>query len=151
MNQKSPLRRRIVKPVPLSLTYDDGNGGSFTEHYRLAFDLNSMALFEEETGMNMFKEIGTVLSTASVTVITALLWAGLQMYHSDYAGHEGLEVIRANVVLPQFGAIMEACMEAFLEQLPKDQQEKIRAAANARVNGEVKETPLAQPDAPTEK
>lgn len=152
MNQKSVLRRRIVKATPLALTFDDGNGGTVTEHFRIAFDLNSMVLFEEETGLNMFKEIGSVLSTASVTIITALFWAGIQMYHMDYRGEEGLEIIRTNLTLLHFGPILQACVQAFLEQLPKEQQAKIKADTEAREAGqEVPQAPLAQPDAASTK
>lgn len=145
-NGKSPLRRRITPSVPFILHVED-EGGNFEQSFQLAYDLNSMALFEEATGMNLFKDIGQILSTRSVTIVTALFWAGVQINHgADYNGQEGLEILRSNITLPQFGPIMEACLKAFVTQLTREQQNALKAKQEGTAPVAA---PLAQGEVPT--
>lgn len=151
---KSPLRRRITPSVPFILHVEDAEG-TFDQSFLLAYDLNSMALFEEATGLNLFRDIAKILAERSVRIVTALFWAGIQINHAaDYGGEEGLRLVRSNVTLPQFNPIMEACMQAFMGQLPKETQDNLKkqaaereAAANGGEEGAEEATPLAQGEA----
>ncbi len=146
MTTKSPLRRRITPAVPFLLHVEDAEG-TFDQSFQIAYDLNSMALFEEATGLNLFRDIAKILAERSVRIVTALFWAGVQIHHADsYAGQEGLESLRANVTLPEFGRIMEACLQAFMTQLPKETQEKLKQQQAARTAGVAEEdaVPLEQ-------
>ena len=73
-------------------------------------------------------------------IVTALFWAGVQINHAaDYAGLEGLEILRSNITLPEFGPIMEACLMAFMTQLPKEKQAELKRQQAAREAGTVEE------------
>lgn len=151
MSEKSPLRRRITPSVPFTLVTEDVEG-KFETSFQLAYDLNSMALFEEATGLNMFRDVGRILAERSVTIVTALFWAGVQINHAaDYAGSAGLALIRQNVTLVQMNTIMGACLKAFMTQLPKDTQERLRKEQEEMAKGAAPEVaPLAQgAEAPT--
>ena len=58
--EKSPLRRRITPSVPFVLHVEDAEG-TF-EQVPTCLRLNSMALFEEATGLNLFRDIGKILA-----------------------------------------------------------------------------------------
>lgn len=131
MSEQSTLRRRITPSVPFTLRVEDADGAEFSTSFRVAFDLNAFCLFEEETGINILRDLGVVFDRPSVRLLTALLWAGLQLNHIEYAGAEGLATIRANVSLANLAEVKRVCTEAFLAQLPKDQAAKLRAAAEA--------------------
>lgn len=131
MSEKTPLRRRITPSVPFTLHVEDSDGSSFDQTFQLAFDLNAMAAFEEVTEINMLRNINKVLDSPSVSTLTALFWAALHVNHPEYAGHEGLSVVRSNITLGNAKAALKACVEAFLSQLPSEQVEKIRAAQKA--------------------
>lgn len=145
MTTKSPLRRRITPSVPFTLHVED-EGGTFETSFQLAYDLNSMALFEEATGLNMFRDIARILAERSVTIVSALLWAGVQINHADeYAGSEGLAIIRQNATLVEMNNIMAACLKAFMTQLPKETQERLKKEQEAKAAGATTEVaPLAQ-------
>ena len=139
MSETKALRRRVVQAFPYTLRVEDASGDAFESVFRIAYDLNAFTAFEEVTGINVMENLGVVFDKPSVPLTTALLWAGLQIYHPEYAGAEGLETIRANVTLSQIRAVRVACSEAFLLSLPKEQAAKIRQsvldAAQAAVDG----------------
>lgn len=125
---KSAMRRRISPSVPFTLTFEDEKGkASFS--YRLAYNWNSLALAEEKLGQSMIVDIGTAFDNPSVTNVSVLLWAALQEYHSeDFAGDEGLELVRQNMTISIATAARSACSDAYVKQLPLEQQEKLKKA-----------------------
>lgn len=149
---KSPLRRRITPFVPFILKYEDSSG-KYADSFKVAYDWNSLALVEIELGKNMLLDIGQVLDNPSVTNISVLLWAGVQIYHPEYEGPEGLEVLRSNLTIATAKEAKEACSEAFVKQLPAEQVEAMKRAAEAAEKAiEAGETPspLALSPQPTE-
>lgn len=140
MSEKTALRRRVTPSVPFTFEVEDANGDKFEQSFRLAYDLNAIALFEEVTGHNLLREIDVLFKNPSVTTITAMVWAGLQPYHADDFGSvEGLQIVRANLTLPQLTGALSKCIEAFLSQLPKEKADAIRKASE----GTSEESPLA--------
>lgn len=128
---KSAIRRRISPSVPFTLTFEDSEGkASFS--YRLSYNLNSLTLVEEVLGLSMFTDIGTVVTNPSVKNVSVLLWAALQENHPEYEGVEGLEVVRQNLTIAQLRDTLNACSEAYVKQLPLEQQKNIEA----RIKGE---------------
>jgi len=141
MAEKSALRRRICPSVPFTLHVEDADGSSFDQSFRLAYDLNSMAAFDEITGKNLFRDLGTILDDPSIANVSALLWAALLLNNPEYAGRAGLEVVRANLSLTQLKPALEACCEAFVSQLPKETADALR---KQRAEGATEQSPLAQ-------
>ena len=149
---KSPLRRRISPSVPFTLTFEDAEG-KFSASYRLAYNWNSLALAEMELGRNLLLEMGVILENPSITTVSILLWAALQENHEEeFAGKEGLELLRQNLTLSVARAAKEACGEAYTKQLAPEQIAAIekaqKAAEEAAAAGQdplaVSPTPAAQ-------
>ena len=142
---KSPLRRRISPSVPFTLTFEDEQGkASFS--YRLAYNWNSLALVEEKLGKSMILDIGELFESPNVTTVSVLLWAALQENHADdYAGDEGLELVRQNLTIPEAKKALAACSDAYVKQLPEEQQERVRKLVEAAKAGEQvpEKSPLA--------
>ena len=132
---KSPLRRRITPSVPFILTYED-ESGKYSDSFRIAYDWNTLALVEEQLGKNMLLDIGVVLDNPSIRNVSVLLWAGVQIYQPEYAGEEGLEVLRCNLTIATAKEAKEACTSAFVQQLPPEQVAAMAAAAAAAAKGE---------------
>lgn len=124
--KKSALRERITPVVHFVLEVEDADGGKFEQHFKIAYDLNAMALFEEVTGANMFRDIGRILSDRSISTCTALFWSGIQLHHPEYAGSNGLRIVRSNLTYPTIAPVMLACVEAFMSQLPKETVDRLK-------------------------
>lgn len=120
----SPVRRRITPSVPFTLRVENQDGSSFELSLRLAFDFNALALVEEETGINALN--GEAFQKQNATVLSALLWAALQKHHPEYAGREGLEVVRTWLDLGNVTAVLDALTEAFLATMPKEKADILR-------------------------
>ena len=134
---KSQLRRRISPSVPFTLTFEDELGKT-SQAFRLAYNLNSLTLVEEKLGKSMLTDIGEVIDVPSVKNISVLLWAALQENHADeFEGDEGLELTRQNLTLAQSKEALNACSEAYVKQLPAEQQERIMAIVKAKETGSV--------------
>jgi hypothetical protein len=125
-SNKTPLRRRVTPSVPFTLQVEDAGGEKFTIGFQLAFDMNAFALVEEEIGLSMLTDIGEIFDNPTVKTITALLWAGIQEHHSEFEGKNGLRAVRNLVTFGQAKAVLTACVEAFLTQLPKEQADRLR-------------------------
>jgi hypothetical protein len=140
MSEKSVLRRRITPSVPFTFNVENADGSKLTHSVKLAYDLNSLALLEEASGCNLLRDMGLLFNNPSVSLVTAMVWAGLQINHAeDFGGKEGLELVRNFLTLPQLKDALTQCIEAFLSQLPKEKADAIKASAEGK-----QEDPLAQ-------
>lgn len=131
----SPLRRRITPFVPFVLKYTD-ESGEYASNLKIAYDWNSLALVELELGKNMLLDIGAVLDNPSIINVSVLLWAGLQIYHPEYEGAEGLEAVRSNLTIATAAEAKAKCSEAFVKQLPPEQVAAMEKAAAAAAAGQ---------------
>ena len=50
---KTALKKRIVASVPITLTLEDGAGGTMSRSFNLAFDFNAIARVETLTGLGV--------------------------------------------------------------------------------------------------
>ena len=142
---KSALRRRITPSVPFTLRVEDGKD-IFEQSFRLSFDLNAFVLFEDTVGVNLLQNLSSIFDSPSVTTLTALFWVAIQENHPEYAGEDGLQILRSNVTLSNLGDVRLACSQAFLAQLPAEQAAKIKADMEKQAAGE---TPLAPSPVPS--
>lgn len=145
MAEKSLFRLRNTPSVPYVLHVDDADGSGFDTSFKLAYDMNAFAAFEEVTGLNLLAHLGSVLDNPSVTTVSALFWAALHLNHPEYANGAGLRAIRANLTLANAKSALAACLEAFMAQLPPAQAAKMKAAQEKAAQGE---TPTPDPLAP---
>lgn len=137
MSEKTAVRNRITPTAPFILEIKDVQGTQ-QQSLLVSFDLNAFAAFEEITGTSLLANVEAIIGNPSVTQLTALLWAGLQDQQDDYKGLVGLRNLRHNLTLPQFAAAKQACLEAFLSQLPAEREAALRAVLNG-------EKPVADP------
>ena len=142
---KSPFRRRVSPSIPFILNVEDETG-KFSQSFRLCYDLNKLALVEQELGKSALLDIGELFDNPSVTSVSVLLWAAVQEYNPEYAGKDGLEEIRYNLTIGTAKEAMDACREAFLKQLPAEQVARLKAIIEARIAGQP--VPLATSPAP---
>ena len=127
MSIHNALRRRITPTVPLVLHVEDSDRGSFDVSFRLAFDLNAMALVEEKTGLNMLT--GEAFKEPNASRTSILLWAAVQENNPEYAGDGGLYAIRSFLTLSNAQEVLTAINEAFIAALPREQVAAMKAAA----------------------
>src|SRR5579859_7403275 len=92
------VRRRIVPPTVLVLPVDSSDG-AFELTLSLILDLNALCLIQEKTGLVMPAGIEQIFDKPDAKTITVTLWAALQAYHPEYAGNEGLQLVRSLVTL----------------------------------------------------
>jgi hypothetical protein len=95
----------------------------------------------------MFKQLGEILDNATVKNVSTLLWAAMLLNNPEYGEPGGLETVRTNLTFPQLQPALEACMRAFVSQLPKDTADKINAAANGEDTADPLATPVPTTDA----
>lgn len=139
MSETNPLRRRITSSVPFTLHIEDEQGVQELG-LRVALNLNSFCLFEEVTGINVLQNLGVVFDKPNVSIVSALLWAGLQENHADqFDGPEGLSLLRANLTMDQIKVAKATNTAAFLVGLPEKERERLskaaEEAAKARAEG----------------
>ena len=150
MEKKSALRRRVTPSVPLLLNVEDADGSKFSVSLKLSYDFNAMALVEEVTGLSMLT--GSIFERASVSLLSAMVWAGALAEQPEYEGRQGLEAIRSYMSMASVPEIQKAVNEGFLSALPKEQADRIREemkkAAEAREKGEEPAVPLATEQTP---
>jgi hypothetical protein len=146
MKETNGLRRRIAPSVALSLELVDDNGDKFTRNFRLSFDLNAMTLVQEETGLSMLN--GEIWNLINEKTLSVMFYAAILAQQPEYASKDGLAVIRSYMDASNAEKITEALNEAFLLQLPKERQDKIRAAQQAAKEKGENPTPpaMAPPD-----
>ena len=143
--EKSPLRRRITPSVPYTLSVENADGSTFEQSFKLSFDLNAITTFETVTGVSLLTNMGQILEQPSVATSTALFWVAILGNHPEWAGQEGLEILRSNITLDKLAGIRRACVDAFLTQLPKEKADAIRSkmAEAEKAAAEGTEIPLA--------
>lgn len=140
------LRRRIAPSVPLTLELEDEGGEKFVRSFRVSFDVNAMALVQEETGYSMLN--GEIWGHIDETTLSSMFRAALLTHQPEYGGLEGLQVIRSYMDASNAEKITVALNEAFLIQLPKERRDKLREAQkDAKAKGE-NPTPPATDTAP---
>jgi hypothetical protein len=145
---KSALRRRVSASVPFILTYENEDGTKFSDSFRLCYDFNKLALVEEILGKSVLLDIGEILDNPSVKNVSVLLWAAVLENHPEYEGAEGLETIRYNLTTWTAKEALTACTDAFMKQLPLEQQQRLKDIQEKRAAGE-KTPPLApSPETP---
>lgn len=131
---QSSFRQRIAPFVPFTLTYEEEGGGTREISFKISFDLNAMALVEETTGLSMITDLGKVFEEPTISNVTAMFWAGIQKYNSDYAGVEGLKAIRSLLDYSNVRPIFRKCIEAFILQLPKEKREQYQKALDSEAS-----------------
>lgn len=128
MAAKDTLRRRITPPVLFTLKVEDETG-SRELNVSLAYDLNAFTLVEEEIGLSMLTDLPLILDLPTIRSITVLFWAALQVNHEeDFGGAAGLRLVRSLVGYGDLVPVHEACVEAFIRQLPKEKADALRAS-----------------------
>jgi hypothetical protein len=139
---KSAFRRRVSPAVPYILEVED-DAGKQSISFQLAYDFNAFALVEEKLGKSMLTQIGELLNNPSVTNVSVLLWAALQLNHEeDFGGDQGLRAVRNLLTIETAREALEKCSEAFVKQLSKEKREQLKRAQEAKARGE-QEVPLA--------
>lgn len=131
MPEKSTaLRRRVAPSAPLEISFTDENG-TFTQTYRVAFNLNVLSEISEKTGLSA---LGFDLWTKlDARVLRAMLWAALLPNHPEFDTRdrngrtdEGIETIGSWLDGDNQDKAAHALWEAYLLYLPKDQAELLR-------------------------
>ena len=125
MNKVRPeLRRRIAPATALTLDLQSESGESVRFDLKLVFDFNAIALVEETLHVNLL--MGDVIGKMSGSALSVFFWASLLACQPEYAGLEGLAVVRSYMDLGNASLIGSAVLDAFLKSLPLEQQEALR-------------------------
>lgn len=141
---KSAIRERITPFEPIELEVKNMDGSSFKLNWKLSYDLNAIAAFEDLLNINFLANISGVLSAPSVTQTTALFWVGLLEHQPELNNVEGLRAVRKNVTLTNIGFVRDKVITAFLSQLPDEMRATIEEVAKAIAEGKPADTaPLA--------
>lgn len=144
MSAKTPFRRCVSKPVPF-LLHVDSVEGQFDISFQLSFDFNTLALVEQATGLSVLTDAGRFFNNPSVITTSALFWAAVQEYQPEYEGLEGLKAVRGLLTIGTAKQALEACGEAFIAQLPKEQAERLRVILAKVKAGEKPADPIPGP------
>src|ERR1035437_5231613 len=118
-DKNSGLRRRVAPSHPLEISFSD-ELGSFTETYRLAFNLNVLAEISEKTGLSALG--ADIWGRMDAKVLRATLWAALLPYQPKFdtrngSGHrtdEGLEIVGSWLDGENQERAVKALSEAYL-------------------------------------
>ena len=149
----TPLRKRIVKALPFTLDVaDDGK-----VNFLLSYDFNAAAAFQEKTvskqhpeGLKL-QELSTWKHVTEPIAISALFWAGIILRHPEYNSDQGLEIIRSNMDEAELDAIIKACWDAYLLNVPKEKREfmeELKKNAEAGIKKPNPQSPAAQEPPP---
>jgi hypothetical protein len=140
--KKAALKRRIAPSTALVLDLDDENGAKFSRSFRLCFDFNAAALIQEHTGQMLTN--AAVWKYIDQPIFQSIMfWAAVLANHPEYAGEEGLAVLRSYMDERTADPIKEALWKAYLAYLPakkREFMEKIKTDAEAALQ-EGKEPP----------
>lgn len=127
----STIKKRLLKGHPFMLTVQTDEGVEELG-FHLLFDFNASSAVEGATGYKMLN--GKIFDNLNATSLSALFWAAILAYHPEYAGPNGLAVVRSMMDLRNADAVQEAVQEAFILSLPDAQQKVIREAVATEVD-----------------
>ncbi|OYW87304.1 MAG: hypothetical protein B7Z20_05430 [Sphingobium sp. 32-64-5] len=100
------------------------------QSYTLLLDINALAALEEQLGMMMDMILAQYQAGTSVTLVRAMVWAGLQAKHPCSIEEAG--TIVGNAGLPAAKAAIEAALVASLpEATPENPPKRDRTKAAA--------------------
>lgn len=142
---KAALDELLSPSVPLTISKKFANGRKVDYCFQIAFDFNTAALVEKETGFSMLT--GEAFDHPSATVISAMLWAGVQQYHTEYEGEDGLRFIRRIMDTVSAKHALEAVQKAWLLSLPDETRQEIERKAAEKIAG--KKPKASEPDPTT--
>jgi len=133
------LKRRIVPTVLLELDLAEDGGGTIPLKLRLSFDFNAFALIQERCGLDMTEQnVWAALNPSNASV---MLWAAVLACHPEYAGDEGLGVIRSYMDAGNYLLIAERLFDAYVASLPETQRNALMTAKEKALRGEPNPTP----------
>jgi hypothetical protein len=142
------LRRRIVPAVVLQLDLDDDSGEKFSRTFRLSFDFNAFALIQEKTGVDMTGL--RAWARLNPSTLSIMFWAACLACSPEYAGDEGLGVLRSYMDVSNEELIGAKLFEAYAAALPEAQR-KLLLDLKARLDrGEDPTSPPAETGKPAE-
>lgn len=118
------LKRRLTPSYPFTLTTET-DAGVESLSLRLCFDFNALSLVEERTGYSLLS--GGIFNHLNAGITLTMFWAACLAYQPEYAVEGGREVLGSMITHKNASAVAEAVEECFVQSLPPDQQEKIRA------------------------
>lgn len=124
----------LVPSVPVTIELDTAQGKQLL-HFKIAYDFDALPLAEAKLGVSLLN--GRVFAKITANVIAVMFWAGIQKFHPEYEGEDGLKAIRSFISLRNSAVISDAVQEAYVLSLPDDQQKLIRDMAALR--GKVKD------------
>lgn len=93
------------------------------EKLKLVFSLTAFCAFEKETGINALN--GETWSEVNITVLSALLWAGLRSHKPEIT----LQEVRDSMTMPQLLALYKDINTAFNNASASDEKKSEPAAA----------------------
>lgn len=132
MAEKQPLRRRVTPHFPFTLEIEEADGSKTLVSFRLAFGLNALTQFEEVTGLSFLTDLTPIFDTPNVKTITALFWVALIENHPEYDSFDGLQAVRSMIDFGSLKKVLVACIDAFILNTPKEQQERMKKVADAK-------------------
>lgn len=159
--EKSPLRLRQAKSVPLTLKLEEDGGATFTKNFRISFDFNAISLIEEMTrspfrpdGLGFLS--GEIWKKLNATNISIMFFASVLANHPEYntldkaTGEpttDGLGALRSYLDPGNVETIIKALNEAFMIALPKEKREEIER--QQREEEEARRKAAGEGDRPT--
>lgn len=137
----TPIQRRLAPCVLVALEFEDGQ----KLEYKLAFDMNVLALIVEKTDLNLLdtREMWVKLDAR---VLGAMFWAAATVHQPELANDEGLVAMRSLLVGDNVDRAADALWDAYLLFLPPRQREAMRKMREKKAE----EQNPPQPDVPTE-
>lgn len=126
MAKATPLRKWLAPSVPYTVVLRDEQG-EFRHDFKLCFDLNALALIESTLRVNLLANFAAVFNVTA-TAVSVYFWAAAQAYQPEYAGEEGLDVIRSFFNAGNFEPAAEAVQAAFKLSLNDEQRARVEAA-----------------------
>jgi hypothetical protein len=146
------LQKRKVPALEFTLKVPGEGEFSFD----LTYDFNAAAALQEKTvckrypaGINLM-ELGAWRHIAEPIFLGALFWAGIIGRHPEYNNDEGLEIIRSYMSEHNSDAVMTACWDAYLLNVPPKKRDfmqdlKLKAEAEIKKNAEAASKALDPP------
>lgn len=148
MAKTEALRRRIVPAVVLQLDLADDSGAQFSRTFRLSWDFNAFALVQEKTGFDMTGlRAWANLNPATLSI---MFWAAALACQPEYAGDEGLGVIRSYLDVSNEDLVGAKLFEAYAAALPAKQRQILLDVKAKLERGEDPTQPPAVPELPAE-